>query len=158
MKSTPREIEKFTTQLAESPRLIAELTSGLTDEQLGAQPEAKIWSAVEILAHLRACADLWSFSIYAMLAEHEPQLPDINERKWVRVAGYAGLPFAASFQVYAGQRAELLQVLYTLPTEAWERSALIFGRKHTVFTQVRRMAKHEAEHCAQLVELLRREK
>jgi hypothetical protein len=45
-------------------------------------------------------------------------------------------------------------VLQVLPFEAWERSALIFERRHTVFTQIRRLAKHELEHTAQIEDLL----
>ena len=89
-----------------------------------------------------------------MLAEKEPVLPDINERKWAKVTGYAEVPFAESFQAYVLQRENLLRVLKALPFEDWERSAVIFGRKHTVFTQARRMAKHEAEHAKQIEFLL----
>jgi hypothetical protein len=39
------------------------------------------------------------------------------------------------------------------PTDC-ERSALIFGRTHTVFLQARRMAEHEQEHSAAIEFLL----
>jgi len=42
-----------------------------------------------------------------------------------------------------------------LPFEAWERSAIIFERKHTIFTQTRRMAKHEMAHLEQIENLLK---
>ena len=48
------------------------------------------------------------------------------------------------------QRTNLMRVLRGLGPEAWERGAIIFERRHTVFSQARRMAKHEAEHCEQL--------
>jgi hypothetical protein len=90
-----------------------------------------------------------------MLAEREPALPDINERKWAKVTGYAEVPFAESFQAYVFQREILLRILKALPFDAWERSAVISGRKHTVFTQVRRLAKHESEHLEQIESLLK---
>jgi hypothetical protein len=90
-----------------------------------------------------------------MLAENEPEFSDINEWKWAKVTRYAEVPFAESFQAFSLQRANLLRVLKGLPFEAWERSAIIFGRKHTVFTQTRRMAKHEGEHCEQIETLLK---
>ncbi len=80
---------------------------------------------------------------------------DINERKWAKVTRYAELPFAQSFQAYSMQRENLLRVLKALQFESWERSAVIFERKHTVFTQVRRMAKHETEHIKQIQVRLR---
>lgn len=154
MKATSAEIEKFIQTLSETPRQIAQATKELEEEHLQFKSDKKSWSANDILAHLRSCADLWTHSIYAMLAENEPVFSDINERKWANVTHYAELPFQESFQAFSLQRANLLRVLQALPFEAWERSAIIFERKHTVFTQVRRMAKHEKEHGEQMASLL----
>ncbi|HEY2980033.1 MAG TPA: DinB family protein, partial [Anaerolineales bacterium] len=117
--------------------------------------DRKAWSSAEILAHLRACADLWTHSVYAMLAVDTPRLPDLDERKWARAARYAEVPFGDSLHAFRLQRESLLRVLRALPPDAWERAALILDRKHTVFTQARRMAKHDAEHCGQIEELLK---
>lgn len=154
MKATPSQIEKFLVVLAESPHRISVLTHALDDARLYTAPDKKGWSVSDILAHLRSCADIWTHSIYAMLAEKEPVLPDINERKWAKVTRYAELPFADSFQCFISQRDNLLRVLRDLPLESWEKSTMIFGRKHTVFSQVRRMALHEIEHCDQIEGLL----
>lgn len=89
-----------------------------------------------------------------MLAENAPVRPEINERKWAKVTGYADVPFRESFQAFSLQRDNLLRVLKGLPFESWEKSAIIFERKHTVFTQVRRLAKHEGKHCEQIEHLL----
>lgn len=154
MKATPAEIEKYLAVLAENPQKIARAVKGLDDSRLQSRAGDEAWSVNEILAHVRSCADLWTHSIYAMLAETEPAFSDINERKWARVTRYAELSFAVSFQAYGLQRENLLRVLRDLPFEAWGRSALISERKHTVFTQTRRMAKHEVEHVAQIENLL----
>jgi hypothetical protein len=79
---------------------------------------------------------------------------DINERKWAKVTRYAELPFHKSFQAFSLQRENLVSVLRSLPFESWERSVMIFERKHTVFTQTRRMAKHEIVHLEQIQALL----
>ena len=154
MKATPVEIEKYLELLAETPRSIAAATKNIDGARLNDKPDRKSWSANDILAHLRSCADVWTHSMYAMLAGNDPVLSDINERKWAKVTGYADVPFTESFQAYLLQRENLLRVLKALPFEAWEKSALIFGRKHTVFTQARRMAKHEEEHRDQMESLL----
>ena len=52
-------------------------------------------------------------------------------------------------------RENLLRVLHALPAADLERGAVILGRRHTVFTQARRMAKHEAEHMEQIAGLLK---
>lgn len=154
MKATPVEIKKYLTILEETPRTIANLSKSVDVVSLQTKSDSKSWSANDVLAHLRSCADLWTHSIYAMLAEKQPALPDIDERKWAKATGYTEVPFAESFQVFSLQRQNLLRILRALPFEAWEKSALIFERKHTIFTQVRRMAKHEHEHCEQMEVLL----
>ncbi|SRR6266498_5140207 len=155
MKATPSEIENYLRLISETPQQIAQAAKALEEAHLRFKPDAKSWSANDVLAHLRSCADLWTHSIYAMLAENEPVLSDINERKWAKATRYAEVPFVESFQAYSLQRKNLLRVLRELPFESWERSAIIFERKHTVFTETRRMAKHEQEHVEQIASLLR---
>ena len=156
MKATPAEIENYLGIIAETPRQIMRCTKGVDEARLQFRADSKSWSVNDILAHLRSCADLWTHSIYAMLAENEPTFSDINERKWTKVTRYAELPFHESFQVYYLQREHLLRVLNGSPFESWERSAIIFERKHTVFTQVRRLAKHETGHVEQIDIILNR--
>ena len=153
MKATPASIQEFLALLSDAPRQLSSLVDKLDESHLHTAPAKKAWSAVEILAHMRSCADVWTFSIYAMLTEEQPVLPDINEQKWAKVTGYARLPIPLSLQAFTFQREELLRVLRGLPFEGWERSALIFERKHTVFTQARRMALHEQEHIGQIAQL-----
>lgn len=156
MKATTAGIEEVLRTLEESPSRISRAAQGLGKDRLHFSPDAKTWSAAEVLAHLRACADIWVHSMYAMLAEQNPILPDINERKWAKAARYAELPFADSLQVFSLQRAGLSRVLKELPFESWERSGVIFERKHTVFSQARRLARHEVEHCQGIELLLKR--
>ena len=157
MKATLAEIEKYLSILSQTPPRIQQAAKGWDEARLQSKTGDKAWSVNEILAHLRACADLWTHSIYAMLAEKQPVFSDINERKWAHVTRYAELSFAQSFQAFSLQRENLSRVLQALPFEAWERSALIFERRHTVFTQTRRLAKHELEHVEQIENLLQRD-
>ena len=154
MKATPSEVQKYLSIISETPEWICLLVKGLEEDKLQYRLDAKSWSVNDILAHLRSCADLWTHSIYAMLAEKEPALSDINERKWSKVTRYAELPFYQSFQAYSLQRESLVHVLKDLPFDSWERSALILERRHTVFTQTRRLAKHECAHLEQIEGLL----
>jgi hypothetical protein len=128
--------------------------AGQDEGRLSARPGPEAWSANQILAHLRGCADVWTHSIYAMLIEEVPELPNIAPRAWARRARYASRPFRDSFLAFSLQRQELLAVLRKLPAEEWDRTALIGGRVHSVFSQVRRMALHEEIHCEQLEQVL----
>jgi hypothetical protein len=150
LKITPSEIQKYLALLEETPERIAQCIADIDPTQLSLAPGPRGWSALEILAHLRACEDLWSYSIYAMLVEEQPTLPLFDERRWAKVTRYASLDFPTSFQTFKLRRSELVRVLQNLPEPAWTRCAVIEGRQHTVFSQVRRMALHEQEHCTQI--------
>jgi hypothetical protein len=154
MKITPAEIEKYLALLDEFPRTVAARTVGLSEAQLRWSPDKKDWSIVEVLAHLRACAEIWSFTMYAMLTENKPVFPLLDECRWAKAARYATFEFQPAFQSFCLQRQELLVVLKTLDLENWARSANIEGRNHTVFSQARRMALHETEHLNQIQALL----
>lgn len=73
MRSTPAEIRRALALFEETPLRLAAAASGLSDEALETAPDKKSWSAAENLAHPRGCADVWTHSIYAMLADGHPR-------------------------------------------------------------------------------------
>ena len=144
--------------LSGTPSRIAEASKGLNDEQLRRKPAADSWSANEVLAHLRACADVWGSSIMAILTQDRPTLRYISPRTWIKKTNYTDLEFAASFRAYTDQRQDLLQLLRALPHEDWLRAAIVKAatkhREETVFSYAQRMAQHEAGHCEQVERIL----
>jgi hypothetical protein len=150
MEITVIEIEKTLDLLTETPRRITAVAGTMSDDQLLLRPDKESWSANDILAHLRACADVWSETIAAMFQEDEPTLEDISPREWLKGKEYPGLLFQESFLSFVDQRRRLLQILYDLEAADWSRGAMIKNRRHTVFSQARRMALHEVTHCEQL--------
>ncbi len=137
LQASPPEIQKYLALLEETPRLITTCIGGANEDTLRKSPGKRDWSPVEVLAHLRA-----------------PTLPLLDERRWARSRRYADLSFYTSFQAFTLSRGELLYVLRVLPHEAWSRTATIKGRTHSVFSQARRLALHESEHCEQLKTLI----
>ena len=150
LTARPGEIQKYLVLLAETPRRFAAFSAGVTASQLAAPPAPGEWSALQILSHLRACEDNWGYSVLAMLALDQPVLTVPGERRWVSLMRGARLDFHQSLQTFTLKRAEFLAVLQALPPQAWERTARIGGKTHSVFSQVRRMAVHEQTHCGQL--------
>jgi hypothetical protein len=150
LDTNPAEVEQYLALLAETPPRLAAIAARVPAAGLQRVPGSKVWAPVEILAHLRGCAEVWGQTMLAMLAEAEPALARHDPRRWAREAGYARLPFAASLEGFAQQRAELLGRLQPLPFEAWNRGAEIGKNRHTVFSQARRMALHEQQHCEQM--------
>lgn len=122
-KSLPT--EQIVTRLADAPRRISALTAGLTLVQLRTNPGDDEWSANEVLAHLRACADVWGNHITAILAEDMPERRGANPRTWIKSTDYLELGFHDSFRSFVVQRAELLAMLEDLSPEGWSRKAKV---------------------------------
>jgi uncharacterized damage-inducible protein DinB len=154
MKITSTEIDEFVQILDKVPRRIERAMLRIDNKQLHARSSKEPWSVNDILAHMRSCADVWGGSIEKMLAEDHPKLGYIHPRQWVKRTNYLELDFQESFKAYKAQRKKLLQLLKKLPFEAWTRGAIIQGREHTVFSQVRRISLHEGVHCEQIESLL----
>ena len=84
MRSKNLSIEQILTILAKSPPHITALTSGLAEVQLHLAPYPGEWSANDVLAHLRACSDVWGDYIMKIIAEDRPTWRGINPRAWIK--------------------------------------------------------------------------
>ena len=155
MKATQVEIQEYLKLLGETFHRIASMTKQVDEARLQAKPDKDEWSANDVLAHLRFCADVWGGEIDKMLEKNDQKLPYAHPRQWIKKTNYRELPFHESFQAFKEQRRKLLKILKGLAFEDWSRRAIIKGREHTIFTHVRRMAKHEEVHCEQIEELLK---
>ena len=146
--------EQVLTLLAETPQRIAALTDGLAPAQLHTLPNHDEWSANDVLAHLRSCADMWGGCIVAMLAEDRPTLRAVNPRTWIKQTDYLELEFRPSLHSFATQRADLLAVLEPLPHEGWSRAATVTGAgkvlQRTVLFYGQWLARHERQHVKQV--------
>ena len=123
MPNTSLTTEQVLTLLAETPRRIAALTADLSLEKLQMSPTPDEWSANELLAHLRACADVWGNCIRTILAEDQTAWRAVSPRTWIKQTDYPQRDFRSSLTAFTTQRAELLAVISPLPIDAWERFA-----------------------------------
>ena len=137
--------------LADTPGRLEAASRGLDDQRLRRRPTRSAWSATEILAHLRACADVWGSSIQSMIERDHPTLRYVSPRTWTRKTGYTSQPFSESLQAFTTQRANLMRALSALAPADWARGATFTGTAHrreqTILDSVRRIAAHELEHC-----------
>jgi hypothetical protein len=155
--------EQILTLLAETPRRIVALTAGLAPADLRTAPDPAEWSANDVLAHLRACADVWGGCIVAMIAQDTPALRAVNPRTWIKQTDYPELAFQPSLRAFAAQRADLLALLVPLPPAGWSRAATVTGAgrplERTVQFYAQWLARHERPHVKQverIVDTLRR--
>jgi DinB superfamily len=146
--------EQILTLLAETLPRIAALTADLAPAQLHTTLNHDGWSANDVLAHLRACADVWGNCIVAMIAEDTPTLRAVNPRTWIKKTDYLELEFRPSLRSFATQRADLLAVMEPLPHEGWSRAATVTGAGkvlgRTVLFYAQWLARHERQHVKQV--------
>lgn len=154
MYDRPLTIAQKLTLLAATPARIASLTDGLPPAQLLTPPEPEAWSARDVLAHLRACADMWGKYIGMILSEDRPTFRAVNPTTWIKQTNYREQAFHPSLQAFTAQRTELLAVLKPIAPEAWMRTALVTGagkpRERTVQTYAQWLANHEQSHIRQI--------
>jgi len=148
------EIDALLASLANTPREIARITKGLSEARLRKKPAEDLWSASDILAHLRSCADVWGKSILQMLHAEHPTIRYVSPRTWMRKTKYPELGFQPSLSAFAEQRADLLRELSELKTSGWSRGATFTattrGREGTVFGYATKIWDHERGHLEQL--------
>jgi hypothetical protein len=129
--------------------------AALDEEVIKRQPASGEWSALEVLAHLRAAAEVFSHSIFMFLLDDWPTIPYIHPNKWRDMQGYSEITFDENLQIFELNRRYLLRKLRNLTPSTWERSGTIKTQTRTVYGEMRRMALHEKGHYGQIQALWR---
>ena len=158
MPRTAFPIEQLLTVLTETPSRIVDATTGVPAAILHAAPNDE-WSANDVLAHLRACADVWGGNIATMLAEDKPTWRAINPRTWITRTDYLDLRFRPSLRAFTDQRTDFLALLQTMSPAGWSRTAIVLGGGRplelTVLDFAQRLARHERPHVKQIARVVR---
>lgn len=143
---TPQDVLEVLT--ATPVRLAA--VSGAVDRR----PSADEWSAAEVLAHLRACGEVWGGCVRRLLAEDRPTIRALNPRTFHARTDWATRDWAEHLTAFTAERGSLLELLRDLAPAGWERSALVTGAgrpvERTVLTYAEWIASHERPHVKQV--------
>jgi hypothetical protein len=157
MPRTSFPIDQQLTILTETPRRIAEVTVDVPEAVLQTSPSGE-WSANEVLAHLRSCADVWGGNMARILTEDTPTWKAVNPRKWIESTDYASLQFRSSLRAFDAQRTELLAALHAMGPTGWSRSAIVTGGgsplRLTTLDFAQRLARHERPHVKQIARVV----
>jgi hypothetical protein len=148
-------IDEILAILKETPSLLAKLTSGLAPAPLNTAPSVGQWSANEVLAHLRACDDVWgSYYIMTLLTQNKPTIKARNPRTWIKDTNYLEQDFQSSLHAFTKQRKKLLAVLASLSPKDWARTNTLIGAgqplQQTLLSHADRLAHHERAHLKQI--------
>jgi len=147
-------VEESLVLLAETPALLTECARGLTPAQLRSTPRFGGWSELEVLGHLRACADMWGGSALEILRDNARPIRAVNPRTWIEQTEYLDQELARSLRAYKSQRTRLLWVIGRLAPAEWARSATVTsaGRplERSVHFYAQWMARHDRSHHSQI--------
>jgi uncharacterized damage-inducible protein DinB len=152
--SEEREIQQRLDRLRAVPGRIAAATDAVSDVVLHRRTTAEPWSVNDVLAHLRAAADVRDRYMRRMATGEHATLAYNSPRSEMRKTDYVDRPFAENLAAFTAQRASLVEWLGALPADAWSHGALIRDRPETVATYAGYLAEHEAVHCDQIEALL----
>src|SRR5262245_46580717 len=160
MKPISEDISRNLELLAQAPLRLEKATRGLQATQLYLRSDVEPWSVNDILAHLRACSDVWGNSIVAMITRDNPTLRYVSPRSWMNKPKYREQAFNVALVAFTQERQKLVQALADLDQAGWVRRATFTGvsarqRDQTVVSYSDRIVNHEQAHLDQIESLLR---
>ena len=140
--------------LESAPGRIAAATSDVVADELIEPLEPGGWSARDVLGHVRACDRTWGGYIVRILDEDHPSFRAESPRSTIRRVDFLALPFGASLEGFAGDRARLIARLRAVGADlARSASVNLPGRgieERTAAYYAHRLAEHEGEHVRQI--------
>jgi len=159
MKPTTEDIKLILELLKNGPVRIERATRGVQPARLNLRMDEEPWSVGDILAHLRACSDVWGGSILTMITEDNPIRRYVSPRSWMRMPRYRDQEFNAALESFTREREMLVKTLAGLDEAGWARRGTFSGtsprkRDQTVWSYTERIVNHEQPHLDQIESLL----
>lgn len=143
--------------LAETPSRLASAVAGVPAPVLAAPLTQGEWSGVEILAHLRACADLWGANALAMVEHRDAEIRTTDPDDWPERQRYERLTWSQSLGALARQRRGLVATLAGIGRDEWTRTIIVltWGQQYprNILFYAQRLAVHERSHARHLERL-----
>lgn len=167
---TKQPLERRLERLDRTPGDLAAPMRGRSDADLSRRPDAKNWSAKEIVCHLRDIEEVCMIRFRTMLAMDEPKVlavgamptnpvewgitgPDLplDPDRWAEERQYLHNDLAPALAAFRRRREESLGFLRKLTPEQWQRgcSHPTLGRV-TFADWAALMAAHDDNHLTQL--------
>jgi hypothetical protein len=141
-------------RLLQTPREVAALLDGLSEDALTGQPEGGGWSLRQVVSHLRDAQGVLSVRLDLMLEEDDPLLTSQAVFQWATREETRPPTTQEVFDTYSASRQETVAKLKSIPLKDWWRT----GRHEefgplTLRQQVSYFAAHESTHFPQLESL-----
>ncbi len=138
-------------KLGETPKVLASLLRGVSDEVLWRKPAPEKWSMLEIACHLRDVERLF-VERYGKMANHErPALRMMNQDELAAALKYNEDNPAAVLREFSALRQETVAVLSALAHQSWQRIGLHPKRGElSIAAHVDMHVNHDANHLNQI--------
>lgn len=154
------DITRILKLLKQGSSRLEKMTHGAQSTRLYFRTDEEPWSVSDVLAHLRACSDVWGSSISTMISQDHPTMRYVSPRSWMRKPKYADQEFDVALEAFTQERQKLVKILADLEEAGWARPGTFTGasphqRNQTVFSYAERIVNHEQPHLDQIEALLR---
>ena len=155
MKAKLLTAEQSLLLLRENAAGLVSLTGDQPARRLKHRQQPDEWSPQDVLAHIRACCDVWGGNIGKILAEEHATFKGMNPLTWLKRTDYPEWPFEKALRAFSTQRRALLRDLGQLSPTDWERTASVisYGQlsfERSVRSYVSQLARHERTHVRQI--------
>jgi len=160
MKPVSEATQRILELLTHAPLRVEKAARGLQTTRLHVRTDVEPWSVSDILAHLRACSDVWGASIIAMLTRDNPTQRYVSPRASMQKPTYLEQAFDGALESFTQERQKLVKALADLDEAGWVRCGTFTGtsprhRNQTVLSYSDRIVNHEQPHLDQIESLLR---
>ena len=164
-------LEKRLGRLERTPDELAVAIHGREDAALSRRPEARAWSAKEVMCHLRDIEEQFILRFRTMLAMVDPKFftlgdmpsnpaewgigegegPPLDPERWVEERQYLRNDTGLALSAFRKRRGETLVFLRRLTPEQWGRGSIHATLGRMTFSDwVALMAAHDDKHILQL--------
>jgi hypothetical protein len=142
-------------QLAETPKRLRALTSGVGAKALAYSPAPDRWSSAQILAHLADAEIVAAWRLRSVLARDGVELQAFDQNTWASAFHYEQADPAESLALFEALRASNLSLLRRVDRTLHQNVGLHQERgKESVTHIVRMYAGHDVNHLGQIERLL----
>lgn len=166
-----RPLQERLARMARTPDDLAEMIRGQSNGALSRRPDARNWSAKEIICHLRDIEELVILRFHTMLAMEDPKVlvagaPPSNPAawgmgaevpfpldpdRWAEERQYLRNDTGAALAAFRRRRGEVLALLRQLSPEQWRRGSIHPTHGRVTFEDwTAGIAGHDDNHLAQL--------
>lgn len=168
-------IEERLTRLQRTPDDLERAIADTPDPELGRRPDARNWSAKEIVCHLRDVEELFQVRFHTILALDEPRIlvvgasPNdlepwriggpidhpLDPVRWAEERQYLRNDARGALAAFQRRRGEVLTLLRSLSQAEWQRGGVHLSRgRLTIADWVASLAAHDDNHLDQLARAL----